>query len=409
MSSQTELDQSLKPLLRLLERYMNAHRFLWLLSIVCFLIAWNRGIDLLYGLLCLVIALQAVSWLLPWLSVRGISVSRQQLGGAQAGGALRLLYTLHAKRPRYHIGIADDLPCCASDETTRHFLPSIGRESRFEALVSCERRGAFTVEDIALSSGWPFGFVELTVRRPTPPTLLVVKPRTYPIRRLPLLRSNLTALDGYHPTSHSNTQHEFAGVREYRYGDSLKHIHWAASARHQELIVREYESYDRPHFLVIVDASANSDIGEAPESSFEYAVSIAASLIEYAIEQQIGLHLIIDCQHAVKFTLAPGAKNSHDYLERLAWVQADSPRPFSEVVHHALAEFADVNTLITLRNTHSELNLPALTSGHLDIQLQERSFLFPFQPYQEGWVNHAENKKTLYIKCGSELATLFNV
>lgn len=39
----------------------------------------------------------------------------------------------------------------------------------------------------------------------------------------------------------SGTGSELFGVREYRPGDSLRRIHWRSSARHGELIVREYE------------------------------------------------------------------------------------------------------------------------------------------------------------------------
>jgi uncharacterized protein (DUF58 family) len=41
------------------------------------------------------------------------------------------------------------------------------------------------------------------------------------------------------PRSGSGT--ELFGVREYRPGDSLRRIHWRSSARHGELVVREYE------------------------------------------------------------------------------------------------------------------------------------------------------------------------
>lgn len=41
------------------------------------------------------------------------------------------------------------------------------------------------------------------------------------------------------PRSGSGT--ELFGIREYRAGDSLRRIHWRSSARHGELVVREYE------------------------------------------------------------------------------------------------------------------------------------------------------------------------
>ena len=39
----------------------------------------------------------------------------------------------------------------------------------------------------------------------------------------------------------SGSGNELFGVREYRHGDPLRRVHWRSSARHGELIVREYE------------------------------------------------------------------------------------------------------------------------------------------------------------------------
>ena len=87
---------------------------MWLLALVSFLVAWNRGMDLLYGLVALILAVQVLSWLLPWLAVRGVSVERKQSGRAQAGKTIKLHYRVHSKKPSYHIVLTETLPCSAS-------------------------------------------------------------------------------------------------------------------------------------------------------------------------------------------------------------------------------------------------------------------------------------------------------
>src|SRR5262249_47039615 len=46
---------------------------------------------------------------------------------------------------------------------------------------------------------------------------------------------------------------ELFGVREYRPGDSLRRIHWRSSARHGELVVREYEPPGLQTLTIMVD------------------------------------------------------------------------------------------------------------------------------------------------------------
>lgn len=46
---------------------------------------------------------------------------------------------------------------------------------------------------------------------------------------------------------------ELFGIREYRPGDSLRRIHWRSSARHGELVVREYEPPGMRTVSILVD------------------------------------------------------------------------------------------------------------------------------------------------------------
>jgi uncharacterized protein (DUF58 family) len=407
MQNNNEREQTSNPVLAWLARHINAHRFLWLLSLACFLIAWNRGILLMYGLLSMILALQAISWLLPWLAVRSVTISRSQHGPAQAGKYITLDYQLNVPSTRYHIALKENLPCSINQSGQTHFLPSINNGTTFSADIRCNRRGVFNVTDIEISSGWPFGFVDLSVTLKTPSCELVVMPRTFSIAQLPMLRSNISAVDGYNQTAQSSQQNEFAGVREYRAGDSLKHIHWAASARHQELIVREYDSHDRPHFLVVLDARPEVDVGEAPYSSFECAVSIAASILEYAIEKQLGLYLIAAGNQPLAISISTGCRNSHEYLEQLAYLKADGSTPYTQVIEQAFLNHGEINTLITIQNQNESLSLPQQMSGHLDIRLQEESFIYPIRPFHEGWTTHSTNHKSLHVCRSSDLKALF--
>ena len=75
MSQTSDLSKELAPLLNWLSNHFNLQRFFLLLSLVLFLIAWNRGIALLYGMMSLILAILAVSYLMPHLQLRNIKAS----------------------------------------------------------------------------------------------------------------------------------------------------------------------------------------------------------------------------------------------------------------------------------------------------------------------------------------------
>ena len=75
-------------------------------------------------------------------------------------------------------------------------------------------------------------------RRPSPDAeVALVMPRFASLSSKPQTRELEASVAA--PRAGSGT--EVFGVREYRPGDSLRRIHWRSSARHGELVVREYE------------------------------------------------------------------------------------------------------------------------------------------------------------------------
>lgn len=70
---------------------------------------------------------------------------------------------------------------------------------------------------------------------------------------------------------------EFFGLREYRVGDDLRRVHWAATARTGELVIRQEERRRRGQLAVLVDLRP----GWAADA-LETALSAAASVLALA-------------------------------------------------------------------------------------------------------------------------------
>ena len=81
-----------------------------------------------------------------------------------------------------------------------------------------------------------------------------------------------------HPSANSMITHQsssFRSVREFRSGDSLRHIHWRSTARLGAMQVREFDSEMLPVFDVLLNLRANYRTAD----QFELAVMTVNSLI----------------------------------------------------------------------------------------------------------------------------------
>lgn len=68
------------------------------------------------------------------------------------------------------------------------------------------------------------------------------------------------------------------GIREYRQGDDLRRIHWPASARTGDLMVRQEDRPIRRQALVLLDTRESAHTGFGVSSTIEWAVVMAASV-----------------------------------------------------------------------------------------------------------------------------------
>ena len=403
MSQAGELEARFRPLLNFFARYMNAHRFLWLMSLVCFLIAWNRGIALLYGLLALMLALILVSWVMPWWALRHLQLSRVQQGQAIAGQTLRLHYRFHCTRPVFFLRIREAF---SAQPEVVHFLPGVSDGDEVTLNYPAPMRGVHQLPAPRISCAWPFGFVERHCLADTEDAQLVVMPKTFRIRNLPLPVSNNPLPMGADSSLNRSAHSDFAGVRPYRDGDSMRHVHWGASARQQQLVVREFHSFDSPSWLVLVDGQQGVALGEGADTTFEYAVQIAASLLLYAQSQQLKMTLIVSGKKPVILHMEPGVQDVSDYLQALAWVRDDGDEDYQSLVNRTLAVRQDSPLVLTVRRDSQRLTLPA-GFAHVDVVYNDSSFAQPLAQYEEGWRTPSAGVQQLKLHRLSKLHQVF--
>jgi uncharacterized protein (DUF58 family) len=84
--------------------------------------------------------------------------------------------------------------------------------------------------------------------------------------------------------------------REYRDGDERRRVHWRSTARYGELMVRREEQRWRNRATVLLDGRSMSHAGTGTGSSFEIAVSAAASVGVHVAQEGLTCQFISDSE-----------------------------------------------------------------------------------------------------------------
>jgi uncharacterized protein (DUF58 family) len=98
---------------------------------------------------------------------------------------------------------------------------------------------------------------------------------------------------------------EFSMIREFRYGDDRRRIHWKASAKATQLLMKEYATHEPKKLTIILDNMKPQD-----EESFEKAVSLAASMTDKFLNEGFFIRLLT-CRKMIPFG------NSKDHLFKI--------------------------------------------------------------------------------------------
>lgn len=206
-------------------------------------------------------------------------------------------------------------------------------------------RGRYPLVPPEIETAFPFGLYRAT-RSATVDGHLIVWPKTVMLTGLPDT-SDLQSDEDTFTDRRIGDFGDMLGTRPFRHGDSLRRVHWAQTARQQQLIVCERQAPATSLVQVIVDTDPASHPGVAsgdgrnPADTLELVVRAAASICESLHRQHCRVELIIEDQLIVAGESASGFQRLMDELSQVT--VADSTR----VMRHSFRTDDAFRVLVT--------------------------------------------------------------
>jgi uncharacterized protein (DUF58 family) len=189
--------------------------------------------------------------------------------------------------------------------------------TRLDYVLHPPQRGIVDIGPVAVERADPFG---LSTRQTVlgDSRQLIVAPRITPLAGSGF---SLAGGDGSVRASRRNTagSNDDLMTREYRRGDALRRVHWRATARHGDLMVRQEEESSFPTARLVLDTR---DDGYDTADDFEWALGMVASVGVHLVSAGFQLHLRETAHAQLVAPTEAGGGTGHDveFLTSLASV-----------------------------------------------------------------------------------------
>lgn len=207
-----------------------------------------------------------------------------------------------------------------------------------------KRRGLYTLGPTRLRCGDPFGIYTLSMYDQHASTILVTPP-ILPLSRLQVPSGGWSG-DQSHRRGFVERNISDAGLRNYVPGDSLRRIHWPASAHFDNLIVRQLEAATTRDWRIIVDLDRMVQAGVGQNSTLELCIVLAASLAVRGLKEyrRVGLVLV-----GPKYTrLEPGSDPAQGWrILRALATATTGEHSLADLIYQSQFSSAATTVLIT--------------------------------------------------------------
>ena len=175
------------------------------------------------------------------------------------------------------------------------------------------RRGRDTQDGFRVSTTFPFGLLlkahEVTARQE-----ILVLPNVQPTEEfyeiLPLIGGEIESLL-------KGRGHDLYAIRDYHESDSARHVDWKATAKAQQLKVREYTREDERRLVLVFDGTLPAG-DERALAQFEKGVNFCACLAWHFYEIDAQMQFLAE---GFETPMSPAGEVIYPVLEKLALIE----------------------------------------------------------------------------------------
>jgi uncharacterized protein (DUF58 family) len=332
--------------------------------LILFVIAAFLRVDFFFTIVYLFFAVYLLSRLWTRRTVHHLRVQRRFTDRAFCGEQVTVDTVVHNAGwlPIPWLEVHESLPIELTVPPFYCEVVSLGphERRRFHYTLYCRRRGYYPVGPLRMQTGDLLGMVRQSQAQ-VAAEHVIVYPRVVPLQQLGLpTRSPLVALPARWHLFEDPAR--VMGVRDYQRGDSLRRIHWTATASTGRLLVKQYQPSIARETLVCLDLDEAGYERRQRYTATELAIVVAASIANHIIvREELPAGLITEAfdplsEEQSQFLLPPRSERAHlmSLLEVLARVQIATESSFVDLLRRESVKLSWGATLSVITGRESE-------------------------------------------------------
>lgn len=235
------------------------------------------------------LGLTALAYALCWINVQKLEVVRLAPPATHAVDDFRIELIITNQKSfidSFALELEDSLLSYSNRGLMANWIQS-GSHARMAFTTRLVRRGVLKQASVTITSAFPFGICKVAKRKRLE-TRIVVYPRAVTPRKL----EHHYESDYLEGVTEGLLTRDFSGdlhgIREFQQGDSMRTVHWPATARSRQLMVREFDRPMPEKYSIIFHSYAPQRSLIWPDA-FETSMELLTGLLYYCAGKNVPL------------------------------------------------------------------------------------------------------------------------